>query len=105
MREIIFNFQMTMAAPAMLDHLQAISKEETSCTLVTSLGERVEVKFILLLTDIFYLQYFQVQSFLLAAISPYLASLLSQVDFPPAPLLLFWQKEASPAVCSLFDLI
>ena len=53
MREIIFNFQMTMAAPAMLDHLQAISKEETSCTLVTSLGERVEVKFILLLTDIF----------------------------------------------------
>ena len=77
---------MTMAAPAMLDHLQAISKEETSCTLVTSLGERVEVKFILLLTDIFHLQYFQVQSFLLAAISPYLAALLSQVDF------LFWQK-------------
>ena len=52
-----------------------------------------------------HLQYFQVQSFLLAAISPYLASLLSQVDFPPAPLLLFWQKEASHAVCSLFDLI
>ena len=46
---IIFNFQMTMAAPAILDHLQAISKEETSCTLVTSLGERVEVKFILIL--------------------------------------------------------
>ena len=41
-------FQMTgfkMEAPEMLDHLQAISKEETSCTLVTSLGERVEVKF------------------------------------------------------------
>ena len=102
-------FQMTdfkMETPGMLDHLQAISKEETSCTLVTSLGERVEVKFILLLMDNFsHLQYFQVQSFLLAAISPYLASLLSQVDFPPAPLLLFWQKEASPAVCSLFDLI
>ena len=52
MRVIIFNFQMTMVAPAILDHLQAISKEETSCTLVTSLGERVEVKFILMvLTD------------------------------------------------------
>ena len=41
-------FQMTdfkMETPGMLDHLQAISKEETSCTLVTSLGERVEVKF------------------------------------------------------------
>ena len=44
-------FQITgfrMEAAALLDHLQSISKEETSCTLVTSLGERVEVKFFLI---------------------------------------------------------
>ena len=34
-----------MKAKEMLHHLEAISKEETSCTLITSLGERVEVKY------------------------------------------------------------
>ena len=47
----------------MLGHLQNISKEATSCTLVSNKGERVEV-----------------QAFLLAAASPFLASLLSQAS-------------------------
>ena len=54
MQEILLKFQIKdfkMEAPAMLDHLQAISKEETSCTLVTSLGERMEVKLIQLLIE------------------------------------------------------
>ena len=81
-------FQKTVAnmeapGPAMIQHLQAISREAPSCTLITSMGERVEVK-LLLLVDSEPFPFYQVQSFLLAAISPYLASLLSQVDF------LFW---------------
>ena len=70
---------MEAPGPAMIQHLQAISKESPSCTLITSMGERVEVKF-LLLVDSESFTFYQVQSFLLAAISPYLASLLSQVD-------------------------
>ena len=39
-----------MMAPAglLLNYIQSISKEAPSCTLVTSLGERVEVMFFLL---------------------------------------------------------
>ena len=103
-QSIFQKFQITdykMKAKEMLHHLQAISKEETSCTLITNLGERVEVKYpaetnfeklnrkfsrkichryiLYIFRSNFHLQYFQVQSFLLAAISPFLASLLSQV--------------------------
>ena len=47
-QSIFQKFQITdykMKAKEMLHHLEAISKEETSCTLITSLGERVEVKY------------------------------------------------------------
>ena len=71
---------MEAPGPAMIQHLQAIAREAPSCTLITSMGERVEVK-LLLLVDSESFTFYQVQSFLLAAISPYLASLLSQVDF------------------------
>ena len=37
-----------MDAPGILDHLQNISKEETSCTLVSIGGEKMEVEFIFL---------------------------------------------------------
>ena len=50
-------FQITdlkMDGKGMVDHLQAISKEatSTSCTLVTSLGERVEVKFLMFMMKV-----------------------------------------------------
>ena len=37
-----------MDAPGLLNHLQNISKEETSCTLVSIGGEKMEVEFIFL---------------------------------------------------------
>ena len=37
-----------MDAPGILDHLQTISKVETSCTLVSIGGEKIEVEFIFL---------------------------------------------------------
>ena len=37
-----------MDAPGILNHLQNISKEETSCTLVSIGGEKMEVEFIFL---------------------------------------------------------
>ena len=73
---------MEAPGPAMIQHLQAISREAPSCTLITSMGERVEVK-LLLLVDSESFTFYQVQSFLLAAISPYLASLLSQAGASP----------------------
>ena len=43
-----------MGAPVLLDHIQSISKETTSSTLlVTNLGERVEVGFFLLSDNFF----------------------------------------------------
>ena len=89
----------------MLVHMQAISKEATSCTLVANKGERIEVEIYVIFSlkclnlyffmDIFHVQIFlfvvflpllkcnfQVQSFLLAAASPFLASLLSQAGNP-----------------------
>ena len=92
-----------MEAPAMLDHLQAIFKEETSCTLVTSLGERVEVKFILLLTDNFLSPIFSGAILPAGCHQPILGISSLQGRFLSAHLLIS-QKEA-PLLCVLFYLI
>ena len=70
----------------MLTHLQEISKEAASCTLVSNTGERMEVKIFAFPLFCLFLAsgYLQVQALLLAAVSPYLASLLSQVISIPA---------------------
>ena len=67
----------------MVGHINTISKQATTCTLITNLGEKKEVGGLNFFpfTRIFIFKYFQVQALLLAAISPYLASLLSQVLF------------------------
>ena len=75
-----------MEGPVMLTHLQEISKEAATCTLISNTGERMEVK--ILAFSLFWIflasGYLQVQAFLLAAVSPFLASLLSQVISIPA---------------------
>ena len=67
----------------MVDHINTISKQATTCTLITNLGEKKEGGGFNCFTStrICIFKYFQVQALLLAAISPYLASLLSQVLF------------------------
>ena len=67
----------------MVGHINTISKQATTCTLITNLGEKKEVGGFncFTYTRICIFKYFQVQALLLAAISPYLASLLSQVLF------------------------
>ena len=86
MNSVVEVIWMVMDLQERLHHLQAISREETLCTLVTREGKRTEVlplsfypQFLKYefrhLKDVFLLQ---VQPFLLAAVSPFLANLLSQ---------------------------
>ena len=77
------------AGKDLICHLREISSETPSCTLLTNSGTRLEVKtffvtFSFIVISFFAFQFFcffcsQVQPFLLAAASPFLASLLSQV--------------------------
>ena len=70
----------------MLHHLQAISKEETSCTLITSLGERVEVKLILP-ADTFLSPIFSGAILLACCNQPILGISALPGKIPPAPVL------------------
>ena len=104
-----FEFQMTdlkMEAPGVLDHLQALWKEETSCTLVTSLGERMEVKLIQLLMENLLSPIFP-GAILLAGCHQSILGISSLPGrFPSSSSSSSFLAEGSPpAVCSLFDLI